>query len=588
MADEAKNEGEGDPIALPMAASAGLVHALITGQPVDEILEAGHAADLVTPGLGLGPLDADAGWVSAGTGIENRDGVLYAGGLGYLQVVDGCLQVASAIVIAADGGEAHLLCLCAQRERPHLRSEWILAALQSAGVKHGIIDEVITEICRPEDPVQLQDAQLDRTAPRAVCVARATSPIPGSDGRIDYGVDLDQKAGRLLADGSIDLRERNTAVAVVAGQQVARIVQATPGQDGYDVRGDILPTTQGTDPELTPGENVRLHDSDAEPGGDVVLTSEIDGNLAVEAGSVHVRSVFAVAGDVDYEVGNIDVPGDVEIGGLVGPGFTIQAGGTITISGTVENGVTLQAGGDVLVGQGILGEKTRVFARGNVTTKFIQNSTVVAGTDVLSGSYIFNGRVRAGAGKVRVEDRGGDRGGSIVGGQVMAGQRVEVYRIGSAETDRTLVGIAVEPSVAAQVTELRQEHQKLVGQIAALQSSLGVTSPNDRQQLVRLLTRTPAEQLDDVETKLQQLRNWLDEAEGLQTRVDDIQAQSQSLLNQGRIRVLKDVYSDVQIQFGAHSRQLTQAVAGGCEFFLADEQVRWRALDADSATPQQD
>jgi hypothetical protein len=105
----------GDPVLSPMAASAGLVKDLMTSQPVAEILAAGHAADLVCPGMRLGPLDADKGWRSVRTGIESRSGELYVRELGYLHTVDGCLQVVSSVIIATDASEAHLLCLRAQR-----------------------------------------------------------------------------------------------------------------------------------------------------------------------------------------------------------------------------------------------------------------------------------------------------------------------------------------------------------------------------------------------------------------------------------------------------------------------------------------
>ncbi len=56
--------------------------------------------------------------------------------------------------------------------------------------------------------------------------------------------------------------------------------------------------------------------------------------------------------------------------------------------------------------------------------------------------YSFHGRVRYGNGTVQVEVRGGGRGGSIVGGQVVAAVAIDIHRLGSAETDRTLRGIA--------------------------------------------------------------------------------------------------------------------------------------------------
>ncbi|MDA0336260.1 MAG: FapA family protein, partial [bacterium] len=529
----------------------------------------------------LGPSAEGDGWACAGAGVEDRNGVFHATDLGYLYAEGGCLRVVPAVVIAADHLEAHFLWLQAQNAVPALRRDWVVEALRTAGVCHGMIDAAITAACQPPAP--------DDVFPRAVCVARATPPRQGSDGHIVYCADLQQRAGKLLADGSIDLRERNSAIAVTAGQQVARLVHGSVGHNGCDVLGVELPTTQGSDPELTAGENVCLAQAQSEGGAaesagepsiaDVILCGTIDGNLAVAGTTVHVRSVFVVAGDVDYEVGNIDVPGDVEIRGLVAPGFSVRAGGTITVAGTVEPGASLRAGGDLLVAQGILGEKTRIAAGGSVTTKFIQNATVVAGADVTAGSYIFNGRVRAGAGSVRVEYRGGIKGGSIVGGQVMAGLQVEAYRLGSAETDRTLVGIAIEPTLAAEVTHSRQAHQKLTGEIAALQGRLGITSPNDRPQLARLIARTEAAQLDHVEMQLQQLRAWVAEAAVLQNGVDRIQAQILRQLAAGRIRVRRDVYSHVQIQIGTQIRQLTQAIADGCEFFADNGRVRWRSLD---------
>ena len=58
--------------------------------------------------------------------------------------------------------------------------------------------------------------------------------------RSHHAVDLDKRAGRLLPDGSIGLRERNSAVAVTNSQVGARIVRSTAGEVGSDVRGEVL------------------------------------------------------------------------------------------------------------------------------------------------------------------------------------------------------------------------------------------------------------------------------------------------------------------------------------------------------------
>jgi uncharacterized protein (DUF342 family) len=101
-----------------------------------------------------------------------------------------------------------------------------------------MIDRAITDACNPDEaPTQ--------TRPSAVCVARATPPVHGSDGRIVYAVDLGLRAGKLLEDGSIDLRERNSTIAVTADQEVSLIVHATVVEIGYDVRGECDPAKPG-------------------------------------------------------------------------------------------------------------------------------------------------------------------------------------------------------------------------------------------------------------------------------------------------------------------------------------------------------
>jgi uncharacterized protein (DUF342 family) len=116
--------------------------------------------------------------------------------------------------------------------------------------------------------------------------------------------------------------------------------------------------------------------------------------------------------------------------------------------------------------------------------------------------------------------------------------------------------------------------------VSGSQSVLGKTSPNDREQLQRLLARTPATHLDSVEAQLQQLRDWLREAEEVQARVDEIAAKTEQQLSCGRIRARQDLFSDGQVQIGPRVRHVTEWITGGCEFYRSDGRVQWRAMDA--------
>ena len=93
---------------------------------------------------------------------------------------------------------------------------------------------------------------------------------------------------------------------------------------------------------------------------------------------IMIQSVYEVSGNVDLATGNIDFRGDVIIHGNVTTGSKIKATGNITIDGTAE-GCTIEAGKDIILRGGMIGgEKASIKAKGNITAKFIEYSTVEA------------------------------------------------------------------------------------------------------------------------------------------------------------------------------------------------------------------
>jgi uncharacterized protein (DUF342 family) len=141
-----------------------------------------------------------------------------------------------------------------------------------------------------------------------------------------------------------------------------------------------------------------------------------------------------------------------------------------------------------------------------------------------------------------------------------------------------LLGIAANLEMQRKVKALRQAHQKLSTQVAGTQAALGITSPNDRDQLARLLARTPAQQLDQIEKQLKELRADLPRVGELQQSIEALEASNEQQLNGGRVRVRESVFSDVQIQIGSQIRQVTESISGDCEFYRIDNRAQWRTL----------
>ena len=435
-----------------------------------------------------------------------------------------------------------------------------MTLLELREVRHGIDETSIEKLCQDE---------MDPLHKRSVCIARGSAAVAGEDGHVKFTVDPEKWAAKILEDGTVDLRERNVAVSVKADQLLGEVVPATQGQPGMDLSGEEIPTTDGEECKFTAGENVR-----EEREGEVVkFYSQIDGNVQVVGDSIQVNPVFIVNGDVNYEIGNIDAAKDVQVSGSVCSGFSVKAGGTVTVSGMIESGAAVNARGDILVSQGIVGDTTKVVALGNVETKFIQNSAVMAGGDIVVGSYVFSARARAG-GRIVVNTGGGDRGGSIVGGEVIATNGIESKLIGSASADRTLVGIGANPEDAARLGKLRKAIELCDSNIVRLMRTLGLQSVDaDRiKEMIQKAAPARRQFLIDAVKKLNELVAAREKSWKMQQELRDEVAE---ILGKAQIKATGKVFADVDIQMGESAVTVSEDIERPL-FLMTPDGIRCR------------
>ena len=501
-----------------------------------------------------------------GVNVSESEGVITSETLGYLRILKDEISVLSPLRISEDKMQACLVFLPEAQAPPPLETDWLMQMLEAANVKAGILDAALEGICHT----------LPKT-PSTVLVAKGTPPRPGKDTHIDFVVDLEKRSGKFRKDGSVDLRERNSAIGVTTGQSLGQVVPATAGTPGTDVTGAEISTTDGTMKEFVAGENVKL-----ESKGDVSeFLAECDGNLSFDGSTITVSQIFAVKGDVDYEVGNIHAPEEVQISGSVCSGFTVEAGGSVTIGGTIEAGAYVNAQGDVLVAQSIVGETTRVISLGDVVTKFIQNSSVVARRDVLVGSYIFNAHVQAGR-RIVVEQGGGARGGSIIGGDVQAAQEIEARHLGSSSTDQTVVGICLDPQISAKMRRFRETIDACNGHILRILRTLGLQKV-DAGQIKELIRKTPKSRRKPVVEMVEKLNELLMSRREPLRMFEELEKQNAQGFEKCRVKVTEKVFANVEVVIGEQSNLVADDL-GASVFYRTSEGIRYRPLlEEDSA-----
>ena len=489
--------------------------------------------------------------LEVGTAVRESGNRYTAETYGYICLFDNQLSVQLPLWICTDQMAAHFVHFPQADESPKLREAWIMESLTALGVTHGIDAEAIAALC--QNPPGPQEK-------KAIAVARGTLPVSGADTYVDYPFDAVKRAGKIMPDGSIDLRERNAVVGVEAGQSLGTVVDATAGIAGTNLRGEEIPTTDGREIVFKAGENVR---ADGDPPR--TFFSEIIGNVHLAGDTIHVKEVFVVSGDIDYETGNIDTPKDVQVNGNIVGGFTVNAGGSITVGGLVEAGAVLTARGDITIAQGIVGEGTKVTAQGvisfgSVQTKFIQNATVMSKGNIGVGSYIFNSLVRSG-GDITVAAEGGERGGSIVGGESYASKTIRCRIIGSPSTSGTIIGISPDPEKNAHIAKLNKAIGFCESNILRLLRTMGLQTV-DAGRIKAILRQTPTARQQVMVEIVKKLYDLVETRDKSVAEREDLERQIDQALEKGEVFVEGTLHTGVEFIMGKNSFNTNEDIKG--------------------------
>jgi hypothetical protein len=344
--------------------------------------------------------------------------------------------------------------------------------LRRNDVFHGINHELINHILEKKE------------FGKPTLIAQATPPIPGEDAKLSFKFNVNKEIHlKEKENGKVDFKELGLINVVSAGQVLVTKTRATAGIPGMTVTGREIPTKDGVDIPLPAGKNTEV----SEDG--LKLLAKIDGQVVIRNHKVNIESVFEVAGDVDYSVGNIDFPGSVTIAGSILDGFKVKSGGNIEVGGCIEKAF-VYAEGNIIVGAGIIGRDEGVVkAKKNIYANFVEHGNIEAGEDVIVNESIRHSKVDA---KKRVIVQG--RIGVILGGKVRAGEEINAKVIGSITGTPTIVETGSLPLLREEIHKLKEElvtdEEKFKGveqgikYLLDLKEKMGDKFPEDKEKLL--------------------------------------------------------------------------------------------------------
>lgn len=365
-----------------------------------------------------------------------------------------------------------------------------------------------------------------------VLIAKGIAPVEGEPAKIQYNITPNALRGKPqeLLDGRVDFYNLNLIQNVDEGQILAVKTQATPGTPGSNVLGEEIPAKPGKDMVLAVGKNAEVIDD----GMAVVARSS--GHVIISGNQISISAVYEVKGDVDFNVGNIDFNGSVIIKGAIREGFSVKAVGDIDVADVVAGGQVI-CGGHLKVKNGVV--RSNVVAQGNIFTRFIENSTVQSGGDVIVSEAIMHSRANA-RGTVTVGGKG-----VIVGGSVRAGEEISAKIIGSNLATTTELEAGVSPELRAEYQRLKKEFLqkkedldkalKAIKLLQQLQETMGQL-PDDKKAILVKVTRTHFELVKETEA----LKSAM---EGVEFQIEQTE--------RGRILVQGILHSGVKITIGS-------------------------------------
>ncbi len=409
-----------------------------------------------------------------------------------------------------------------------LTKEIIERDLRYKKIRHGIKEEVIDQFLS------------EREYCKDYVVAEGEPPRAGKDAEIEYffntNVNLKPKTNE---DGSVDFRNLDNISSVKAGQRLAKLTPADPGEPGVDVYGGKVNPPKVKTRRLEYGRNIKISEDQTE------LFTEVTGHASLTGGRVFVSDVYEVATDVDNSTGNIDYPGNVHVKGNVKSGFTVNASGNVIVDGVVE-GAKITAGGQIVVRAGIHGmSKGSLAAKSNVLCKFIENAVVKSEEGYVAADTIIHSTVEAHS-EVRVSGKKGN----ITGGAVRAGQVIDVNYLGTEMEAPTEVEVGISPDTLKRNNDLLEEQSKLEAELNKIKPILvtftqkmqsGAALDEKKQQYVQML----AQQFKALKERQKEIGDELGELQGYMQ-------ESQ----RAKVIVRRTAYPGVTIKIGSASTTL--------------------------------
>lgn len=340
----------------------------------------------------------------------------------------------------------------------------IVMALKEKGITYGIQRDILTK---------------ELSGNVKYTIAEGTPAMDGTDSIIKM-FELTEIKPEAIEGKKIDYYNLSLITAVEADTWLGERIEATAGIEGRTVNGEIIMPVNGTTFPLQ-YDKTMIYEVCVD--NRTILYSKEYGAIHYVDNNISIMNPLIINGDVGFKTGNIVFDGFIIINGTIGDGFYVEATNDIEVNGELGLGnikgiVSKQ--GSIYIKGGILSKgDTRLEAKKNIYTKFIENVTIDCGGSAHIGFYSSNSTINA---KEVIIDSSK---GKIMGGFTKAEIKVVSPVLGSEIGKRTIIEVAGFNKNAikseldlliAKIEELKSEHEQIIKKISFFSSQASLTT----------------------------------------------------------------------------------------------------------------
>lgn len=409
---------------------------------------------------------------------------------------------------------------------------WIQAEMKRCSIKAAISEDAVKKISE----MIIAHENLNGTV-----VCHGVAPEGGKEPYIFQS--YKESAIRSTADmdnDSVNLRDLQQRTLVKGGQLIAELRYKKPPRNGSNVYGDIVEPLQNDNMIIHIGEGVQ------QKGRRFYATH--DGVPVIGDDAISLSKTMIFNGDVNLRTGNIRFDGPVEITGSIDNGSVVEVTGDLVIHGTVR-GAFVKAGGSITVYAGIVtGNQGKIFAGGDISAEFVENSSITCRGNLKVGKAILNCNVVSnGSIEVRAKD------GVLAGGKIICREQVRAANLGFRRGALTELVVGIDWRIARRI-EIRR----------ARLANLEKASQDYRQNLREIVQKSRNQMAakhkllkDELQSKLGRIRPIIERMEKF------IQESTAQLTFNPNAKIMVDdqLVSNVQLQLCGQNISVSHDVA---------------------------